>query len=318
MDESAPVRHAAAVSNQAREELDRLPLASRRQAQLVGEPPGSSSWHPQTMTDPLTTEPLSDQRTSSEIAADCVREIRSSEDMPSLQVIQRRGGAEEFAIAAQYCRSPNNAVREVGANILAQLGYEEGGTFIDESVEVLLPMLNDESGEVVRAVAIALGRRHHESTIPHLLAMVDHPHGDVRFGVVHGLMGYENLDAIQALIGLTQDPNREVREWAMFALGTQIEADTPEIRAAFTTGLADEYDNVRDEAIAGLVRCGAESALNALATELDRPSISMLNLRTAAELADPRLIPTLTRLVEPMSDDADFSASPIPPRPSSP
>jgi HEAT repeat protein len=70
------------------------------------------------------------------------------------------------------------------------------------------------------------------------------------------MMGHEDPLAVEVLIGLTRDPEPRNRDWACFALGTQIEMDTPALRDALAGRLADEDDDARCEAMVGLARRG--------------------------------------------------------------
>ena len=60
--------------------------------------------------------------------------------------------------------------------------------------------------------------------------------------------------AIEALIPLTADSDADVRDWATFAIGTQSDADYPELREALVQRLDDKSSKVREEAIAGLAK----------------------------------------------------------------
>lgn len=60
--------------------------------------------------------------------------------------------------------------------------------------------------------------------------------------------------AIQTLIELMGDLDDDVRDWATFELGTQCDADSPEIRDALRKRLEDPHVYARNEAIWGLVK----------------------------------------------------------------
>jgi hypothetical protein len=61
----------------------------------------------------------------------------------ALSIIQYRGGAAEFRIAADYALSADANKRRVAADILAQLGWQERA-FQEESVQILIGLLNVE------------------------------------------------------------------------------------------------------------------------------------------------------------------------------
>lgn len=63
-----------------------------------------------------------------------------------------------------------------------------------------------------------------------------------------------NPRSVPALLGLTKDGDEEVRDWAVFSLGVQGDADSLEIREALLRCLDDEAVDVREEAAIGLAK----------------------------------------------------------------
>ncbi|HLZ56455.1 MAG TPA: HEAT repeat domain-containing protein, partial [Ktedonosporobacter sp.] len=170
--------------------------------------------------------------------------------------LQRRGDDPVYRLACDLCTAEDVHARQIGANILGQLGWG-ARTFPKESVATLLMMLDwEQEPEVLSAVAIALGHRHDAQAIGPLARFKDHLHASVRLGVVHGLLGYEDELAIQTLIAFSLDPQAEIRDWATFGLGSTIETDTPAVRSALLARLGDEDEDTRGEAIVGLARRG--------------------------------------------------------------
>jgi HEAT repeat protein len=86
----------------------------------------------------------------------------------------------------------------------------------------------------------------------------------VRRGVVHGLMGHDDDRAVAALIDLSADSDGDVRDWATFSLGVQIDRDTADVREALAARLQDSYGDTRAEAVRGLARRRDERALEAV------------------------------------------------------
>ncbi|MEU4553496.1 HEAT repeat domain-containing protein [Micromonospora violae] len=111
-----------------------------------------------------------------------------------------------------------------------------------------------------------------------------------------------------ALIGRLADGDATVRDWAAFALGSQLDVDSPQIRAGLR-GLLVESDTDEAypaaEAALGLARRGDPSAFAAIVDRLTRPNPGSLCLRAAAELADPRLTPALVQLRAPDNEPDD-------------
>jgi HEAT repeat protein len=71
---------------------------------------------------------------------------------------------------------------------------------------------------------------------------------------VLGLLTMETPAAIEALLELSRDSDVDVRNWATFALGSQIDVDTPQIREALRNRLSDSDEDTRSEALCGLAR----------------------------------------------------------------
>jgi HEAT repeat protein len=146
---------------------------------------------------------------------------------------------------------------------------------------------------------VGLGHLRDERAIPGLAGLASNPDEEVRRSVVHGLMGYDDDRAVEALIALSADPSEGVRDWATFALGVQIDRDTPELRDALAARLDDPNADARAEAIRGLARRRDERALPAaLAAAADGggPNVDEALVLLGASTGDPRLRPFLERM----------------------
>lgn len=243
--------------------------------------------------------------TPSRIIAERYREVILEDDHEaSLALIHYRGGLEEFSLGIEYCQSADPLDRELGARILAQLGWSDQ-TFLDESVDRLIVLLGDADLNVIAAAAFALGHRSVDRAIPHLLQHADHQDAYVRFGVVYGLSGSEDPNAIVALIKHTSDEDHDVRNWAVFGLGTQTECDSPAIREALWASLADADMEVRGEALVGLAKRKDPRSKDAILSEWEHDDIGILSLEAAEELGDPELLESLQEFQKSMNLDDD-------------
>ncbi len=213
----------------------------------------------------------------------------------SLATVHYRGNREELEIGLEYSRSQDPKDRAVGADVLAQLGWSDR-TFLDETVTKLIRLLADEDPNVIASAAVGLGHRGDMRAVPHLVALADHADSQVRFGVAFGLLGHDSAAAIACLIRLTSDVDREVRSWAVFGLGSQTDANTPELREALFNALDDDDLEVRGEALVGLACRSDPRTKEALLAEWERDVISALSLEAAQELRDPALLPSLTEI----------------------
>lgn len=221
--------------------------------------------------------------------------VRQEDAEASLTLVSYRGGEEEFLLGVEYCQSADPLDRAVGADVLAQLGWFDQ-TFLEESVDILIPLLDDSDPYVVYCAAVALGHRSHGRAIPYLIRHANHDDPLIRYGVVYGLCGHEDPDAIAALIGLTADEDHDVRNWAVFGIGSQIDADTPEIREALFAALKDADMEVRGEGLVGLAKRKDPRAKTAILDEWKLEEISILSIEAAEELGDPDLLESLHKL----------------------
>ena len=164
-------------------------------------------------------------------------------------------------------------------------------------MQVLLAILETEDApEVLASIGIALGHRSNARAIGPLLAFQEHSDPDVRYGVVFGMLGHTDPRAVSCLIALSDDPAVQVRDWATFGLGEQIDTDTPEIRAALRARLHDPDDDTAGEALVGLARRKDVQIVALLLEALQTEDVGSLPLEAAAALADPVLLPRLQQL----------------------
>lgn len=205
----------------------------------------------------------------------------------------------------KLCESVNPLEREVGVDILGQLGIPER-TFPNESLEILLSLLErEQEAGFLETIAVALGHLHDPRAVEPLLKLKSHPDPDVRHGLTFALCGYEDDLAITTLIELSTDEDECVRDWATFGLGEMIQTDTQEIRDALIARLGDENADVRGEALAGLAQRKDMRVVDSLLKEMTAGWYGPLILESAAEIANPRLYPALMKIkaeVENLSD----------------
>ncbi|MBJ7328958.1 MAG: HEAT repeat domain-containing protein [Solirubrobacteraceae bacterium] len=193
-----------------------------------------------------------------------------SEDYDTqLAALHARPDASTFVAAAALLEDDDPARREAGVEVLAQLGNDpeadEAGPFHDEIVALFVELIaREEEPDVLAALATGFGHLDDDEAIGPLVALAGHEDPTVRHAVAFGLAGHEDDRAIAALIALTTDPSSIVRDWATHALGSQIEADTPEIREALFARLDDPDEDTQIEGIAGLAARGDERAIEPL------------------------------------------------------
>ena len=238
-----------------------------------------------------------DTRTTQEL----VKAILSTKDEDDawalVQVLHARGTQTELNVAQSLCKSKTSIERELGADILGQLGAADY-TYMKQSVEALLLLLSDQSYDVISASIVALAHRGDEIAVNHIVKLKNHPDDSIRESVAYalGVIGGESPNAIESLIQLSRDKNNDVRNWATFGIGTQLEKDSTEIRQALANRLNDEDSEIRGEAIVGLVKRKYPNIDRYILKEFHCDFVSLLSLEAAELSGDSILYPELKKL----------------------
>lgn len=259
------------------------------------------------MSDEVTTEgpqryvhdKRNDPRSTEELISLALTVEDEAEAWEAVMVLHFRATREVFEAARRLCKSENVRERQLGADILGQLGVPERA-FPDESVTTLLELLRTEQdAQVLSSACVALGHLRDARAIESLINLKNHPSEDVRHGVVLGLSGHRDERAIAALIELSGDFDSHVRDWATFELGSILEdVDTPELREALYARVEDPDGDTRAEALVGLAKRKDERAIKPLIEWLEQLGTDAGNMlyEAATELADPRLCIVLLKL----------------------
>jgi HEAT repeat protein len=234
-------------------------------------------------------EALADLRPSHELTTCALTDPEDYEASWAVTVLQYRGTREVFDIARDFCHRECPQERTLGADILARLG-EPDRPLAQEAFPILQSMAARESDDdVLESVVWALGHHRHLFGMGPFIGFRGHPAASVRQAVAGSLWGEVGADAVAVLIELSRDPVASVRDWACFGLGTTIDTDTADLRAALTARTDDSDEVTRVEAILGLARRRDERAFEPLARELTAESVNDKLFEAAAELGDPRL-----------------------------
>ncbi len=253
-------------------------------------------------------EKRNDSRSIEELVRLALTEQDEDAAWEAVNVLHYKGSREVLEAARRLCASDSTDKRQLGANILGQLGMPNR-TFPDECFEILAAMLTKETDpNVLECIGVAFGHLKDPRAIELLLRLKRHANSDVRFGVVLGLTGHDRPDAIEALVELTRDSEELVRNWATFALGTMTPADTPEIREALLARASDIHDETRGEGLVGLALRKDQRVIELLISELSSGNAGRLTLEAAEAIGDPRLYPALVELKSCCSTDAPNAA----------
>jgi hypothetical protein len=183
----------------------------------------------------------------------------------AVEELRRNGNHAIFEKAAEWCRSPEPLKRARGANVLSQLRapvppntepHLAEPIFVDESFNILSDSIESETDELaLMSELFALGHLYKQEAIPILARYFTHNSDEVRFAVACSLGHFPNDPfVLELLMKLAEDSDQDVRNWSLFALGSQSDADSPELREIFVNHLDDPFQDAREEAIAGLAK----------------------------------------------------------------
>ena len=190
------------------------------------------------------------------------------DDAPWAAVSQLRlnGNRYIFEKANEWCRSHDPKFRSRGANILCQLrarrAPEQDPTtagepiFVEDSFKTLARMVPAETDDdALSSELFGLGHLYKPEAVSILAHYAGHRNEDVRFAVACSLGHFcEHPLAVEHMVRLADDPDSDVRNWALFALGSQSEFDSTEMRDLFANHLDDPHPDSREEAVAGLAK----------------------------------------------------------------
>ncbi|QQR42756.1 HEAT repeat domain-containing protein [Myxococcus xanthus] len=212
----------------------------------------------------------------------------------AIGTLQRRGTREVLDAAIQLTGAPSAKARGRGADILGQLGGEER-TFPAECCEALVDLLRREpEPAVLLSAGVALGHLRDARALSDLIKLAGHPSDEARYGAAHGLAVLHAPEAVEALIRLSADEDRDVRDWATFGLGTMMEdVDTPALRDALAARLGEEDTEIFGEALVGLADRKDPRTIEPVRTALRGERVTVYVLESAASLGDPSFYPLL-------------------------
>jgi len=226
-------------------------------------------------------------------------DLESEERWEIIRKIQRRADRPAFDAACAFAHSDSWAKRVLGLDVLGQIGYKQNRPFAEETLPILIQACEDDHPYVLGSAITALGHVRDPRGLAAVLRHSSHPSEDVRFNVAAALPSVCDdppfAEAVTALISLSADPDPEIRDWATFGLGSQINTDTTSIRDALAARLTDPEEDTAGEALLGLALRHDPRTLPALLAMLaDNPG--NLIVEAAGELGSPEALPTLQRL----------------------
>lgn len=215
--------------------------------------------------------------------------------------IRRRSDRPSFDIARRLCSEPSESARTLGADILGQFGLLDGSPYLEESFTTVVALCDTlQPSTVLESALRALGHLYDARALPTVLSFAGHAETGVRLAVAQSLYAVAGdppaPDAVAALLALMRDDDPDIRDWATFGLGSQLEVDTPEIRQALFARLDDPEADTAGEALVGLAKRKDLEVVQHLIRRLEDGDVGNLVVEAAEASADPRCLPGLYKL----------------------
>lgn len=161
--------------------------------------------------------------------------------------------------------------RKIGIDVLAQLGVSPR-PFRNETISLFFDILEKEKDcKVLTSLLYAIGHNNdslNQEQIITLVSLKTNKDSSLRLGLVSSLLGLNNDYAIDTLIDLSNDKVQEIRNWATFGIGSQIETDNDKIRKALWNRIHDKNQDTKLEAIVGLAQRNEMKVKDAIQQEL--------------------------------------------------
>ncbi|MCU1459584.1 MAG: ankyrin 2,3/unc44 [Actinomycetia bacterium] len=220
----------------------------------------------------------------------------------AVAALVEHGGRRVEVAAVVLCEDPAPPARMLGIDLLVGLTWTDRHGMINRAVPAIEGLIGREPDVRVLCAGIAAaGNIFDPRLLAPVLRQVGHPAPDVRQQVA---MTVPFLDpqadgrdrVVTALFALMRDGDPAVRDWSTMALGSLMDADSPEIRAALFERLEDDNPDARAEARAGLARRHDPRASGLVRDALLRGDVGEIDVKSAGWLADPGLVDSLIRL----------------------
>jgi hypothetical protein len=210
--------------------------------------------------------------------------------------LRKRANENIFQKAYGLAKSNDDKEKEIGIDILAQLGFNPRFK-PKEVIELFFELLNKpQSDTILMSVLYGIGHNNESLTdnqIAILTVFKTNNNNDVKHGLISALSGLDNSRAIQALVEFTEDKIASIRSWSTFAIGTRIEVNNVEISNALWNRINDSDEETKFEAISGLANRRDSRVKGIIFRELKKESYGSLLFEAILTLNDKDFLPLL-------------------------
>ena len=221
-----------------------------------------------------------------------------------ISCLNRRGEPRVVNWSLALLQNDQGCLRELGAIVLRQHGFERGRPFAQVVVDPIAMALRTETDADAReAMVTAIAWSQLPSQLDPVMVWAHDGDVDIRETVAVCLPSLWPSPilpdrAIDTLIMLSRDLDEHVRDWASYSLGSSCENDTPAVRAALIDRLDDSFEDsdAAAEAAIGLARRGDPLAFWRIERWLIEEEPNWRILDAAGECGRIELLPLLEDL----------------------
>ncbi len=237
-----------------------------------------------------------------------VQALASPDTPESEQAIDalRESGTRSAAERAMgLVQSADRNERLTGIDVMNDFGAKQNFQFQSEFAPLLVRTLEtDDELQLLKAIN-CVAKTGTPAALGPLLRLASHRSKEVRLRVAQGLPSLtrgerlsEDHPLVCELLNMMTDDDTDVRDWATFGIGSQVSVDGKLIRSALQVALNDPDEDVRAEALSGLVQRRDQCAYQELVRSLTNESVGRLAVKAAAVLGDERLTDILQELTD--------------------
>lgn len=214
--------------------------------------------------------------------------------------LRKRKSKDIFEKSILLIESEIAKERIIGIDVLAQFGYPRLHKNI--ILKKFFHLLKNETDKyAISSLFYGIGHNNENLTdkqIELICSFKKHKSNRIRYSLAFALLTKQEPNAIQTLIELSKDRDSEIRDWATFGLGTQIEIDNEDIRDALWKRINDKYEATRFEAIFGLAKRKDKRIKEILITELENiDEFGSLILEAIEEFNDKEFISLIKKQI---------------------
>lgn len=210
--------------------------------------------------------------------------------------LRNRPNKEVYNQAFKVANSENEKEKIIGIYVLAQLGFNPRFQQ-NKTVDLYFKLLEHvKSPKLISAILSSISHNNenlNEYQISKLIEYKTHKFAAVRFQLTLAISCLDDNTAIKTLIELSNDKNSDIRNWATFGLGTQIENDNEHIRNALWNRINDSDFETKLEAIVGLANRMDKRIKKIIISELVKGDYGTLLFESILKLNDKEFLPYL-------------------------